>query len=331
LKALITGGSGQDGRILARKLINDGHEVIALCKLGKESLLSKYCPEAISIGLDLTHQQELLSKLNEIQPDVIFNLAGFSSVKKSWSNPSLTVLTNSLVPAILLEWCLKVKPDTRFLQASSSEIFGGSLNSPQNEKTSHSPITPYGLSKSFSHNLVCQYREEFGLHASNAVLYNHESPLRSEHFVTRKITKAVAAIARGSKESVSLGNTNAIRDWGWAPDYVDAMYKIIENDSPEDYIIATGVSSTVKDILKYAFKYIGISDYDDYLEHEFSNDRSVDPVNLVGDNTFARAKLNWAPTKNLEEIVCAMVEFDIRLIDRPELTWITGCEQINNE
>lgn len=323
MKALITGGSGQDGRILARQLINNGHDVVALCNLGKESLLSKYCPDAMAIGMDLTDQQELISKLNEIEPDSIFNLAGFSSVKKSWNNPSLAVLTNSLVPAIILEWCLKAKPNTKFLQASSSEIFGGSLISPQNEKTSHSPITPYGLSKSFSHKLVCQYREEFGIHASNAILYNHESPLRSEHFVTRKITKAVAAIARGSKESVSLGNTNAIRDWGWAPDYVDAMYKIIENDLPEDYVIATGISSTVKDILKYAFNYIGISDYRNYLKHEISNDRNVDPVNLVGDNTFARTKLNWVPTKNLEEIVCAMVEFDIRLIDQPELTWLT--------
>ena len=323
MKALITGGSGQDGRILARQLINNGHDVVALCNLGKESLLSKYCPDAMAIGVDLTDQREVISKLNEIQPDSIFNLAGFSSVKKSWDHPSLAVLTNSLVPAIILEWCLKAKPNTKFLQASSSEIFGGSLVSPQNEKTSHYPITPYGLSKSFSHKLVCQYREEFGIHASNAILYNHESPLRSEQFVTRKITKAVAAIARGSQESVSLGNTNAIRDWGWAPDYVDAMYKIIENDLPEDYVIATGISSTVKDILKYAFNYIGISDYQNYLEHEISNDRNVDPVNLVGDNTFARTRLNWVPTKNLEEIVCAMVEFDIRLIDQPELTWLT--------
>jgi GDPmannose 4,6-dehydratase len=326
LKVLITGGSGQDGRILARQLVLEGQEVTALCKIGKEPLLSKYCPGMRVVGIDLTDQQKLLTILNRIQPDIIFNLAGFSSVRQSWVNPSLAILTNSLVPALILEWCLNVRPNTRYLQASSSEVFGGTLITPQNEETLHSPVTPYGLSKSFSHNLVRQYREEFGLHASNAILYNHESPLRSDHFVTRKITKAVAAIARGSQESLRLGNINSMRDWGWAPDFVEAMGKIVEKDLPEDYVIATGTSSSVKDILKFAFNYIGLPEYQEYLQHEILNDRHVDPINLTGDNTLARNSLNWAPTKNLEQIICAMVEFDLRLIEQPELLWFSQKE-----
>lgn len=323
MTVLITGAGGQDGRLLARKLQAEGQEVTGLCKPSHVGVVSRYCPGINVIALDLTNEKDLTHVLNRVQPDEIYNLAGFSSVYQSWKNPNLVTAVNSLVPAIILKWCVDVKPSARLLQASSSEIFGASETSPQSELTSHNPITPYGLSKSFSHTLLQQFRSEYGLHASNAILYNHESPLRDSHFVTRKITQGVAAIARGSRDPIRLGQIHAQRDWGWAPDYVRAMQDIIRQPSPGDYILSTGVLHSVEDLLSYAFKHVGISDYSNYVQHDRDNDRHIDPVNLVGDNSLAKEKLNWSPTMNLEQIVCAMVDFDLELIDRPDSQWFS--------
>ena len=326
MSILITGAAGQDGRLLARRLLSEGQKVTGLCKPGNRAVLTKYCPKINVIEVDLTNERELVETLNQVQPDEIYNLAGFSSVNQSWKNPNLVTAINSLVPAIILKWCLETKPSARLLQASSSEIFGASTTSPQIEMTSHNPITPYGLSKSFSHTLVQQFRNEYGLHASNAILYNHESPLRDVHFVTRKITQAVAAIAQGSKQPIRLGKINSQRDWGWAPDYVDGMQRIIHQESPGDFILATGVVHSVAELLSYAFKHIGISDYTKYIEHDESNDRHVDPTNLVGNNLLASEKLNWSPTMNLEQIVGTMVDFDLLLIDQPKAQWYAKYE-----
>ena len=302
-------------------LLNQGLEVTGLCKPGDVETLNQYCHGINIIEVDLTNQKKLVEILNMIQPDQIYNFAGFSSVHQSWQKPDLVAAVNSLVPAVILKWCLDVKPSTRLLQASSSEIFGASTTSPQNEFTPHSPITPYGLSKSFSHTLVQQFRNEYGLHASNAILYNHESPLRDAHFVTRKITRAVASIAQGSKELIHLGQIQSQRDWGWAPDYVDAMHRIMGQEMPGDYILATGVAHTVADLLSFAFQHIGISDYTQYVKYDERNDRHVDPTNLVGSSFLASERLNWAPSKNLEEIIAAMVDFDLKLISQPESQW----------
>jgi GDPmannose 4,6-dehydratase len=321
LSVLVTGAAGQDGRLLSRLLLSQGLEVTGLCKPGDAAALNQYCQGINIIEVDLTNQKKLVDILNLIQPDQIYNFAGFSSVYQSWKNPDLVAAVNSLVPAVILKWCLEVKPSTRLLQASSSEIFGASKTSPQNELTPHSPITPYGLSKSFSHTLVQQFRNEYGLHASNAILYNHESPLRDAHFVTRKITRAVASIARGSKEQIHLGQIQSRRDWGWAPDYVDGMHRIMGQELPGDYILATGVAHSVAELLSFAFKHVGISDYTKYVKYDLSNDRHVDPINLVGSSFLASERLNWAPSKNLEEVIAAMVDFDLKLINQPESQW----------
>jgi GDPmannose 4,6-dehydratase len=321
LTVLITGAGGQDGRLLARKLLAEGQKVTGLCKPGHESVVYRYCPGINVIAVDLTNEKDLTNVLNWVQPDEIYNLAGFSSVYQSWRNPNLVTAVNSLVPAIILKWCVEVKLTARLLQASSSEIFGASRTSPQSEVTSHNPITPYGLSKSFSHTLLQQFRSEYGLHASNAILYNHESPLRDSHFVTRKITQGVAAIARGSTDPIRLGQIHAQRDWGWAPDYVRGMQEIIRQASPGDYMLSTGVLHSVDDLLSYAFKHVGISDYSNYVQHDQRNDRHIDPVNLVGDSSLAKEKLNWGPTMNLEQIIGAMVDFDLELINRPDSQW----------
>ena len=321
MTVLITGAGGQDGRILARKLLAGGQKVTGLCKPGHQSVLFRYCPGIDIIAVDLTNEQSLSEILNEVRPDEIYNLAGFSSVHHSWRNPDRATAVNSLVPAVILKWCLEEKPAARVLQASSSEIFGASNCAPQSELTPHNPITPYGLSKSFSHTLVQQFREEHGLHASNAILYNHESPLRDNHFVTRKITQGVAAIAWGSSDSIRLGQLHSKRDWGWAPDYVNGMQDIIRQDTPGDYILSTGVLHSVTDLLSYAFNHIGISDYSKYIQHDHRDDRHIDPTNLVGDNSLAKEKLNWTPTKSLEQVIRDMVDFDLELLRNPESQW----------
>ena len=185
----------------------------------------------------------------------------------------------------------------------------------------HSPITPYGLSKSFAHTLLQQFRKEYGLHVSNAILYNHESPLRDVHFVTRKITRAVAAIARGSVEPLKLGQIHSQRDWGWAPDYVEAMRRMIRQDEPSDFVLSTGIVHSVADLLTYAFEHIGITDYSKFVEHDERNDRHVDPINLVGNSALASKQISWAPTKNLQQVIGAMVDFDLELINQPNLQW----------
>ena len=321
MSILITGAGGQDGRILTKKLLAEGQKVTGTCRPGNKPLLSQYLPGIEIIELDLANESKLVDLLNFVQPDEVYNLAGFSSVNQSWKNPSLVTMINSVIPATILRWCVEKKPSARVLQASSSEIFGGSTVSPQNELTEHNPITPYGLSKSFSHVLLQQFRREYGIHASNVILYNHESPLRDIHFVTRKITHSVASIARGSKEPIRLGHIYSRRDWGWAPDYVDGMCKAIQQKSPGDFILATGVTHTVADILKFAFSHIGISDFSDFVLHDERNDRSADPTNLVGNISLASQQLDWFPTKPLREIIETMIDFDLKLIDEPTAQW----------
>ena len=327
MSILITGAAGQDGRLLARNLSIEGRSVTGLCKPGYKKILFEYCPGINVIEIDVTDERKLTEVLNHVQPDEIYNLAGFSSVYQSWKNPDMVTAVNSLVPAVILKWCVEAKPSTRLLQASSSEIFGASVKSPQSESTPHNPITPYGVSKSFAHTLLQQYRNEYGLHASNAILYNHESPLRDINFVTRKITQGVAAIAQGSKQPIRLGQIQAQRDWGWAPDYVNGMQKILRQESPGDFILATGVAHSVADLLSFAFKFIGISEYNQYIEHDERSDRRVDPANLVGDNSRASILLDWAPTMNLEKVIAKMVEFDIKKINDPELKWFETIDQ----
>ena len=324
MSILVTGAAGQDGRLLTRALANKGKNVYGLCRPGRKEVLQNYSPNIKIIEVDVADQLKLVEVLNFIRPSEIYNLAGFSSVHQSWRHPALVTTINSVVPATILSWCLENDPAVKFLQASSSEIFGAITSSPQSEKTPLSPVTPYGLSKGYAHTLLQQYRNEYGLHASNAILYNHESPLRDIHFVTRKISRSVAAIGRGSKEPLKLGQIHSKRDWGWAPDYVSGMQSMMQKEVPGDYVFATGLVHTVEDLLRFAFNRIGIDDFSSYVQHDAKNDRHVDPVNLVGNNNRAIDELNWVPTTDLREIIETMVDFDIKLLDDPNSQWLAS-------
>ena len=321
MSTLITGIAGQDGRLLANRLSKIEPDLYGICKPGQMALVEQFCPEVKVIELNLIYEEQILEILNKIKPTQIYNLAGFSSVSASWTEPTLATRVNSIVPSIILKWCLEFQPSTRFVQASSSEIFGGTNLSPQNEMTPLSPITPYGLSKGFAHKLVQQFRTQYGLFASNAVLYNHESPLRGDNFVTRKITKAVAAIFMGSDKTLNLGDIKSKRDWGWAPDYVVGLQSIMKNNTPGDFILATGKTHTVEDLLKFAFNRIGAGDFKSHVSHDLQSDRAVDPFNLVGDYTLARTALDWKPSLDLREIIEIMVDFDIELLRNPTAQW----------
>ena len=321
MSTLITGVSGQDGRILARMLSMKDDQIFGICRPGQKQVISEYCPSIVVFEIDLMDEDQLVKTLHTIKPTKIYNLAGFSSVNASWQNPTLVTRINSVVPTIILNWCLKYQPETRFVNASSSEIFGGTSTMPQNEETPLMPITPYGLSKGFAHNLMQIYRKQYGLFSSNAILYNHESPLRDHKFVTRKISKAVAQIALGSNVTLELGDLQSKRDWGWAPDYVVGLKKIMEHDAPDDFVLATGQSHLVEDLVRFAFNRIGISDFSPHIRHGMQNDRPVDPSSLLGDSALAFRILGWETSTSLENIIEQMVDFDIELLNNPNSQW----------
>lgn len=324
MPTLITGVGGQDGRLLLKELSKTQNDLVGICNIGQKETVLKYVNNAYVIEADISDDKTLLDILTSIKPTEIYNLAGFSSVQKSWNNPLKTAKVNSLVPITILEWCLRANSNVKYIQATSSEIFGGSKTSPQNELTRLDPITPYGSTKAFAHLAVQHFRQKFGLQASSLILYNHESPLRNPDFVTRKITLAAVAIAKGSNEKLKIGDINANRDWGWAPDYVKAMRMAMDLETLNDYIIASGQSHTVGDVINYAFNYLGIYDVSNYIELDRNYYRDTDPNFLVGDISKAREQLKWSPSKNLKETIEAMVDFDLELLVNPEAIWIDG-------
>lgn len=311
-RAFITGISGQDGTYLAERLLAEGVEVHALAH-ELEPL-----PDMPGVDLhrgDLTAVDDVRTLLVDLAPEEIYNLAALSSVARSWEEPDLTARVNGMAAAALLESAHQVQEKhgraVRFVQASSAEIFGQPDRSPQDETTPVRPVNPYGAAKAYAHLMVDVYRRR-GLHAVSAILYNHESPRRPEQFVTRKITATVAAIARGRAGSLSLGNLDARRDWGWAPDYVDAMVRAARADLAGDYVVATGVGHSVRDFVAAAFRHAGIDDWEPLVEVDPEFVRPADPMELVGDATRARTELGWSPTVGFDELVGRMVEVDLR-------------------
>jgi GDPmannose 4,6-dehydratase len=310
-RAFVTGISGQDGGYLAERLLGEGVEVHALAH-ALEPL-----PDLPGVELhrgDLTSVDEVRSLLIDVAPDEIYNLAAMSSVARSWDEPDLTARVNAMAAAALLESALLVQEKqgklVRFVQASSAEIFGQPRSSPQDEATPLRPVNPYGAAKAYAHLMVDIYRRR-DLHAVSAILYNHESPRRPPQFVTRKITSTVAAIARGRADSLALGNLDARRDWGWAPDYVDAMVRAARAEAAADYVIATGVGRSVRDFLAAAFQRVGIDEWEHLVTVDPEFVRPVDPTDLTGDATRARELLGWAPTVEFDEIVGRMVDADL--------------------
>lgn len=310
-RAFVTGISGQDGRYLAEQLLAEGTEVHALAH-ELEPL-----PDLPGVELhrgDLTAIEHVRALLVELAPDEVYNLAALSSVARSWDEPDLTARVNGLAAAGLLESALQVQDKlgrpVRLVQASSAEIFGQPDRSPQDERTPLRPVNPYGAAKAYAHLMVDVYRRR-DLHAVSAILYNHESPHRPPEFVTRKITSTVAAIAHGRADRLALGNLDARRDWGWAPDYVDALVRAVRADTARDYVIATGVSHSVRDFVAAAFARAGISDWEPLVTVDPEFVRPADPTELVGDATLARTALGWSPTVGFDEIVGRMVEADL--------------------
>lgn len=309
--ALITGITGQDGHYLARQLAADSVEVHGVVAAGSDRPAEETA-EYHPIDLSKPGVGELISSL---QPDVVFNLAAVSSVARSWQDPMATAVVNGLAVAEMLASISELHRrhrDVRFVQASSAEIFGSAETSPQNESTPLRPVSPYGAAKAYGHQLVGTYRAS-GLFASSCILYNHESPLRPDTFVTRKITRAAARIAMGRQDVLELGSLETRRDWGWAPDYVDAMIRVAAADAPDDYVIATGESHSIEDFAHVAFARAGVDQWRERVVVSTAFARPVDPVSLVGDASRARALLGWAPSVTFSELVHRMVDHDLDL------------------
>lgn len=312
-RALITGIGGQDGSYLAEQLVAEGVEVHALARL--EDGPPAYCPDAVTVHIgDLTDIAGVRRLVMDLVPGEIYNLAALSSVAASWEQPDVSGEVNGSAAAALLESALLAQEHhgthVHVVQASSAEMFGNPSSSPQDETTPLAPVSPYGAAKAFAHLMVGVYRGR-GLAASSLILYNHESPRRPTRFVTRKITAGVAAIAHGNADRLVLGNLEARRDWGWAPDYTDAMVRAARSTIPADYVIATGQSHSVRDFVASAFTRAGISDWEHLVQTDPALVRPADAVDLCGDASKARRDLGWSATLGFDDVVAAMVDHDL--------------------
>lgn len=283
--------------------------------------LQRYVPSIEILEIDLVDTPSLRSALDEVQPDHIFNLGGFTAPAESWNHPDEVRATNIDSVAVIIEYARKNPDSIRIFQASSSHIFEGTDRSPQNENFELSPASPYAKSKAQALELIREARTDNDVFAVSGILYNHESPLRTENFVTRKVSKAVARIAAGLQDELHLGDIEVARDWGWAPDYVRAMQLMMDADSPRDYVLATGISHRLSFFVQRAFRAAGIDDWQRYVRTEGTSDRPVDTNKMVGDSRRAYLELGWRHTVDFEHMARSMVEFDIALLDDPDLLW----------
>jgi len=320
MKALITGITGQDGAYLTELLIKEGYEVHGTVRRSSsfntgriDNLIAKYSKDK-QLQLhysDLLDSSSITNLIKNIHPDEVYNLAAQSHVAVSFQNPILTTQLGTLGSISILEAIKHIDKDIKFYQASSSEMFGGKTKDFLNEKTAFNPKSPYGASKVFAHEITKIYRESYNLFGVNGILFNHESPLRGETFVTRKISKAVGRISAGIQEKLTLGNLDASRDWGYAKDYVNGMWMMMQHNTAEDWVLATGVTKTVRDFVKEAFKIVNL-DWEDYVitSEKYLRPNEVDY--LIGDSSKARKTLNWKPEVEFNELVKIMVEHDIK-------------------
>jgi len=316
--ALITGITGQDGLYLSELLLSKGYDVYGLIRgqnNPKQALVERTVPEVKLLTGDLTDLPSLIRAFEVARPDEVYNLGAISLVAYSWENAGLTSdVTGRGVLNVLEAMRLYARDDlskVRFYQASSSEMFGKVQHVPQSESTLLWPRSPYGVAKVFGHYMTINYRESYGLHASSGILFNHESPRRGPEFVTRKISRAVARISLGIDKDVTLGNLEAKRDWGFAGDYVEAMWCMLQQPEGDDYVIATGETHSIRDYLDLAFRYVGIDDWTPYVKQNEAFFRPAEVDLLVGDATKARTKLGWQPQVTFPDLVGLMVEADI--------------------
>ena len=315
-RALITGITGQDGSYLAELLLAKDYEVIGMVRRTSTVNYERiaHIQDRITFAPgDLLDEASLIEVLREHRPDEVYNLAAQSFVQTSFSQPVLTGETTALGVTRLLDAIRIVDPDVRFYQASSSEMFGKVVEVPQRETTPLYPRSPYGVAKVYGHWITINYRESYGLHASSGMLFNHESPRRGLEFVTRKISHGVAQIKLGRQSELHLGNLEAQRDWGFAGDYVEAMWAMLQQDEPDDYVVATGETHSVREFCEIAFSHAGL----DYQDHVVIDERFMRPAEvdlLVGDPSHARDQLGWEPTTGFEDLVTMMVDADIDLL-----------------
>lgn len=320
--ALITGAAGQDGILLSQMLLADGYRVTGLIKPGTSgSILHGYAPQVDVLDCDIADRDTFASVIASVQPNEIYNLGGVSSIVESVNHPEMTQRVNVGAVETILEAMRSLDGDCRFVQAASGTIFEGSDASPQNESTPRAPRTPYAITKATSLDLIAEARESQGVHASAAILYNHESPLRGSGFVTRRITEAAARIAAGLQDHVELGNLEVRRDWGWAPDYVRGMRLMAQADHAGDFVLATGETHWLAEFLEIAFRAVGIDDWQGRVRTRDDLRRSTDPTVLCGDSSKAQRELGWVRTKTFAEIAAAMVDYDVRLIKDPQALW----------
>ena len=313
-RALITGVTGQDGWYLSRLLLADGYRVFGLVHRGDGTPVPD---DVIAISGDLAQSADIQAAIDYAQPDEVYNLAGISSVALSWREPLATAEVTGIgllrVITAISALSERHSRQSRIVQASSAEIFGNAVGA-QTENSPMAPVTPYGAAKAFAHDLARVYRGA-GVQVSTAILYSHESPRRPEAFVTRKITRTVARIARGESVRLRLGNLEARRDWGFAGDYARALQLIGRCVSSDDFIVATGESHTVADFVASAFRRIGVTDWSAFVDIDPMLQRPVDPFDQRGDSSKIRKELGWRPSKSFEELVYEMVDADLRLID----------------
>ncbi len=312
--ALITGITGQDGSYLAELLLERGYDVHGMVRRASTEKFERieHLRDKITLHQgDLLDQRSLVDTLRASKPDEIYNLAAMSFVAVSWLQPTLTAEFTGVGVTRMLEAVREAAPEARFYQASSSEMFGKVLEVPQTETTPFYPRSPYGVAKAYGHFITVNYRESYDLFACCGILFNHESPRRGLEFVTRKITWHAAAIKHGLREGISLGNLDAERDWGYAKDYVEAMYLMLQQDEPEDFVIASNQINTVRDCVQIAFDEAGVDDWERYVTLDPAFLRPAEVDQLKGDFTKAKSKLGWEPTTSFEELIRLMTRSDL--------------------
>lgn len=324
-RALITGVTGQDGSYLAELLLGKGYEIHGMVRRASTETFERIVHIKDRIVLhqaDLLDQLSLIQLLDTVQPDEIYNLAAMSFVPTSWTQPVLTGEFTGLGVTRMLEAMRLVCPGARFYQASSSEMFGKVRQVPQNEETPFYPRSPYGVSKVYGHYITVNYRESYGLFAVSGILFNHESPRRGKEFVTRKITDGAARIKLGLAKELRLGNLNAQRDWGFAGDYVKAMWMMLQQDEPQDFVVGTGIAHSVRDFLERAFDRVGLK-WQDHVVIDPALVRPAEVDHLLADSSKARQVLGWKPEVDFHRLVDMMVDADL---ERYRRAGVSGCE-----
>lgn len=321
--AFVTGMTGQDGPYLAKLLVEKGYKVYGLVKRYSNPNLDNINFLGIENNIelvtgDITDDSSMNHLVKSIQPTEFYNLAAQSFVGASWDLNKLTTEVNAVGTLNILNAIKNHSADTRFYQASTSEMYGNSTGGKQDEKTPFSPRSPYGVAKLYAYWITVNFRESYSLHASNGILFNHESPIRGIEFVTRKITDGVARIKLGLKDDITLGNLDSKRDWGYAGDYVDAMWRMVQKDEPGDYVVATGEQHSIRDLLNIAFSHAGIKDWEKLVKSDPRFKRPAELHSLCGDPTKAEVELGWKPNTSFSQMIQMMVDADLERLANNE-------------